>query len=266
MSFKPTGPRTTWSPRGLYRATKDQLGSIRGIYLRDNSIDAKQDLHDFDQHVILLNGFFQTRHIFEKLEASLRRDGYGCMSVNQGGLLGRYNHRPIDDLVDLLEQKIETLRTKFGVDRFHLLGHSKGGLVARRWLLGTRDPARCKSLVTLGTPHQGTPSAWFGFASGLSFVSTNPRELRPHSQLVREMREEPTPASVPFANVFSTSDLVSPASACRLSEDPRAETIEVRGIGHSELCWDPMVYGIIRAWLDRASSTTSPATPNEETP
>ena len=91
-----------WTPAGLYRASKDQLGSIRGIYLRSNRIDAKRDFADFDDHVLLLHGFFQTRRIFDIMEDRLRADGFGCVSFDLGGLLGRYNARPTDDLAKLV--------------------------------------------------------------------------------------------------------------------------------------------------------------------
>jgi len=45
-----------------------------------------------------------------------------------------------------------------GAPRVHLVGHSMGGLVARR-LLYLHQPENFGRLVTLGTPHQGSPLA-----------------------------------------------------------------------------------------------------------
>lgn len=42
--------------------------------------------------------------------------------------------------------------------KFHLLGHSAGGLDARNYLHDTGDD-RCISMLTIGTPHRGTPIA-----------------------------------------------------------------------------------------------------------
>ncbi|MDP9403374.1 MAG: GPI inositol-deacylase [Actinomycetota bacterium] len=45
-------------------------------------------------------------------------------------------------------------------DRFIVVAHSLGGLVARHWLATSEEAAAgCDHLVTLGTPHQGSPKA-----------------------------------------------------------------------------------------------------------
>lgn len=245
-----------WTPAGLYHASKDQLGSIRGIYLRSNQIDAKRDFASFDEHVVLLHGFFQTRRIFEVMEGRLRQDGYGCVSFDLGGLFGRYNARPTDDLARLVGEKLDRLCERHGLEAFHVIGHSKGGLVARRWVQHFGGLRRVKSVTTLGTPHHGTPTAAVGFALGLGTVSRNPGELLPNSPIVQALAKDTFPAHVPFTSVFSRHDLVCPWWCSVLRPRPGEETmenVEVRGVGHSQLCWDPGVYGIVRARLDRAS-------------
>ena len=244
-----------WTPAGLYRASKDQLGSIRGIYLRSNRIDAKRDFADFDDHVLLLHGFFQTRRIFDIMEDRLRADGFGCVSFDLGGLLGRYNARPTDDLAKLVGEKVDRLATRHGGEALHVIGHSKGGLVARRWVQHMGGLRRVKSVTTLGTPHHGTPTALAGYALGLGTVSRNPRELLPNSPIVRALARDTFPAHVPFTSIYSTSDLVCPWWCSVLRPRPGEETmenVEVHGLGHSELCWDPGVYGMVRARLERA--------------
>jgi len=45
-------------------------------------------------------------------------------------------------------------------DRFIVVAHSLGGLVARHWLATSEEAAAgCDHLLTLGTPHQGSPKA-----------------------------------------------------------------------------------------------------------
>lgn len=244
------------TPSGVYKATKGQLGSIRQIYLHGNRIHARRDFDRFDEHVLLLHGFFQTRTIFEVMEDRLRHDGYGCMSFDLGGLMGRFNSRPIDGIARLVGDKVERLADRYGFEAVHIIGHSKGGLVARRWVQHGGGLRRVKSVTTLGTPHHGTPTAALGFAMGLGAVSSNPRELLPRSPIVRALARDTFPAHVPLASVYSTSDLVCPwwCSVLRpRTGEESMENVEVAGLGHSELCWDPGVYGIVRARLDQAS-------------
>ena len=47
-------------PLPLTRLLRDQLGSIRRVYLRGNRIVRRDDFARFPETVLLLHGFFQT--------------------------------------------------------------------------------------------------------------------------------------------------------------------------------------------------------------
>jgi triacylglycerol lipase len=246
------------TPAAVYRAAKGQLGSIRQIYLGSTRVDARRDFGEHDEVVLLLHGFFQTRTIFARMEERLREDGYGVMSFDLGGLLGRYNAAPIDRLTREIGEKVERLGQRHGFEALHIIGHSKGGLVARRWVQHHGGLRRVKSVITLGTPHHGTPTALAGYALGLATVTPNPRELLPGSAVVRALARDTFPAHVPLTSIYSRQDLVCPWWCSVLRPRPgeagSMENVEVRGLGHSELCWDLGVYGLIRARLDAASA------------
>lgn len=66
-----------------------------------------------------------------------------------------------------LERIMRELEHRFGIDRFHVVAHSMGGLVARAWLLRRGQPgdrARVGAFVSLSTPWEGYPSARQGVA------------------------------------------------------------------------------------------------------
>jgi pimeloyl-ACP methyl ester carboxylesterase len=67
--------------------------------------------------------------------------------------------QPIDDVVHELKKVIENTRTltRAGII---LIGHSRGGLVARKYLMG-RDRS-IRGLVTISTPHKGSSLAKVG--------------------------------------------------------------------------------------------------------
>jgi pimeloyl-ACP methyl ester carboxylesterase len=70
----------------------------------------------------------------------------------------------IDEIVDGLLQEIEGLRLDSGAD---VLGHSLGGLVARRLAERGRDAIGAEKLVMVGTPLLGNSFASFADRSGL---------------------------------------------------------------------------------------------------
>lgn len=104
-----------------------------------------------------------------------------------------------------LDRVMRDLEHRHGIDRYHVVAHSMGGLVARAWLMDRADSpdrAEVASLVTLSTPWNGYPSArqgvdhspvvvpvWRDMATGSEFLDglfdAGPpsRELPPHHLL-----------------------------------------------------------------------------------
>lgn len=67
-----------------------------------------------------------------------------------------------DDYIDIqaeaLSDEIKLLQEKAGLDqKFEMIGHSMGGLIARYYIY--QNPNTVTGLVTLGTPHHGSPLA-----------------------------------------------------------------------------------------------------------
>jgi pimeloyl-ACP methyl ester carboxylesterase len=210
-----------------------------------------------EELVLLLQGFFQTRNIWEVMEDRLRHDGYAVMSFNLGGI-NRFNTNPVDQSAQLVAEKIDALSERHGFQRLHVVGHSKGGLIARRYVQAYGGDQRVKSLITLGTPHHGTSTAWVGVAiTGFGLVRSSARELLPRSALVSALSRDSFPAPITLTSIYSRDDLVCPYWASilrpRSGEEDRLNNVEVKGIGHSQLVWDPGVYRRVRERLDQAA-------------
>ena len=241
-----------------YRLLRNQLGSVRAVYLASDQVRRRDDMAAQGETVLLLHGFFQTRNIWEVMEDRLRFDGYSVMSFNLGGLLARFNTHRIDYLAQQVAEKIEGLAVRRGLDRFHIIGHSKGGLVARRYIQHYGGDKRAKSLVTLGTPHHGTPVAALGVAlMGFGLFSRSPGDMLPGSQLISRIGRDFWPAHVPLTSVFSRQDVICPYWCATLRPRPgetHLSNVEVNGLGHSELTWDAGVYRQAREALGNADT------------
>lgn len=243
------------TPNILYRRLRSQLGSIRDVYLAPRDIETFHDFSGGREVVLLVHGFFQTRNIWDAMERRLRHDGYAVMSFNQHGSFSRLNTQPIDALARVLAQKIEHLSQTHGFEKIHIVGHSKGGIVGRRYVQHFGGARRVQSLTTLGTPHYGTPIAIAGLA--LFMLSKNPRELLPSSRILKAMNKDPFPSTIPLTSIYSKSDLLCPHWSSHLRPrvgESSMKNICVPGIGHSELTWDPTVYQHVRMQLRHAEA------------
>ena len=101
--------------------------------------------------VLLLHGFPQTSFSWRNQLDALGAAGYRRRSRPAGLLAGA---RP----ADVGEYRVERLvgdvlgfADALGVERFHLVGHDWGGVVA--WQVAGRHPERLRTLTSLSTPH-----------------------------------------------------------------------------------------------------------------
>lgn len=92
-----------------------------------------------------------TRGLWTRLED----EGFSLVSWTQGKPLGR-----IQAAVEELAAVLETVRQQWPGVRIFLIGHSRGGLIARRFIQQQKD-GDIEGLVTICSPHAGSDLATF---------------------------------------------------------------------------------------------------------
>jgi pimeloyl-ACP methyl ester carboxylesterase len=105
--------------------------------------------------VLLLHGLFDNRAVFAPLRRTLRAHGHEHVhAVN-------YNPLSVDvhQAAERFGRQVVLARRAYGGERVTVVGHSLGGLIARYYVQLLGGGEHVHSVVTLGTPHQGTHSA-----------------------------------------------------------------------------------------------------------
>lgn len=154
------------------------------------------------------------------------------------------------ETIDLSYGPLETFeavcdRVRRVVDRLHgerpvtLVGHSLGGLVARR-IVQTDDAvgARVDRLVTLASPHEGTRAARLPAGPLVAAI-------RPGSHVLRALeRDRHLLERVHRVAVVASRDrmITPPSSAAQL---PGAEVVWL-DVGHNEILFDPDAIAIVK--------------------
>ena len=102
--------------------------------------------------VLLLHGFPQTSSSWTDVVAALGAEGYRAVAPDQRGYSpgarpsGLRSYRPAELLGDVL-----AIADRLGAERFHLVGHDWGGVLA--WLAAALHPERLRTLTVVSTPH-----------------------------------------------------------------------------------------------------------------
>ncbi|GAA3109181.1 alpha/beta fold hydrolase [Streptomyces rectiviolaceus] len=199
--------------------------------------------------VVLLHGFIDNRSVFVLLRRSLAQHG--------GQHVESLNYSPltcdIRTAAELLGRHIEEICERTGHHQVDIVGHSLGGLIARYYAQRLGGDVRVRTLVTLGTPHEGTRVVPLADAHPIV------RQMRPGSDVIKELREPAPGCRTRFVSFWSDLDqLMAPLeTACVNHPDLIAQNVRVSGIGHLALPVHPAVAAGIRQALDLPAPGTS---------
>jgi pimeloyl-ACP methyl ester carboxylesterase len=221
--------RAAMYPLGLLRDRGDDVDP--GLYTLTGLPPARRGLLGVDvaaatTPIVLVHGIVDNRSAFTMLRRGLRRRGFGCIRA--------FSYPPHTSDVRATASRlgvfIDGVCDETGADYVHVVGHSLGGLVARYYVQRLGGDAKVHTLVTLGTPHEGTHAARF-------LPHPLIRQLRPDSDLVNELAEPAPQCATRFVAVHSDIDqMIVPARSAMITHpDLDARNLPARGIGHLAL-------------------------------
>jgi len=108
--------------------------------------------------VLLLHGFPQTSACFTRELLSLGRAGFRAVAPDQRGYSPGARPGAVGEYrVDALVADVVALSDALGWERFDLVGHDWGGLVA--WTVAGWHPGRVRTLTAVSTPHPAALAA-----------------------------------------------------------------------------------------------------------
>jgi len=145
--------------------------------------------------------------------------GYDVINVRFDGIARTVDSpRKYAELVETeIEERYDELQEEYEGAEIVVVGHSMGGMVARYLIekLGYEDEV--DTLLTFGSPHQGTRVA-IPFGIPL-FGSEGARDLSPGSQFLQSLNKDGLSEEVDYAAVYTPNDVaIVPKKNARLPE------------------------------------------------
>lgn len=223
-------------PYDCYR-TDDLPPSERGLVIAD--------VRAAGIPILLVHGFADNRSVFAVLGRALRKRGFGMVYCLNHSLLSTLTGDVRSAARDL-GREVERICEATSADQVHVVGHSLGGLVARYYVQRLGGDARVHTLVTLGTPHHGTMTAYLLPTPVLY-------QLRPHSDIVTELAAPSPGCRTRFVAVWSELDgWIVPQHNARLDHpDLLVTNYQLSDVGHLSLPVDPRAVHTVVSALDR---------------
>ena len=227
-------------PWGLLRERHEpsERYALEGLGPTERGL-AVRDVEAAGTPILLVHGMVDNRAIFTVLKRRLRKRGFGrVLTINYSPVTNDIRQAARD-----LAVEVEAVVAETGFERIHVIGHSLGGLIARYYVQRLGGDERVHTLVTLGSPHEGTVTAHL-------LPVQLCRQLRPGSELYAELAE-PGRCRTRFVAYWSDLDqLIIPHQSGRLEHpDLSARNVRVHGVGHMSLPLDGQLVHEISALL-----------------
>jgi len=198
--------------------------------------------------VILLHGLGASSHVLGPLARYLERElGRPIIRLRLGGRLPLHLG-DVRGTAKRVQQEIERLARTPGFAYVDVVGHSLGGLVATYCLKALDRGRLVRKVITLGTPHRGTPIALLG-AFLFGAVSRAIWQMIPGSALLRELARRPVPVGSEIVALGSDTDRLVPARSSRPQSDSRMRCAALAGLGHVEFLTSRVAFRAVCAEL-----------------
>ena len=118
----------------------------------DLTFDIRSSGPDDGELVLMLHGFPQTNHEWRHQQRALAAAGYRVVTPNQRGYSAGARPETVEDYtLDLLVADIVGMSDALGTERFHMVGHDWGAIVA--WGVAAEIPDRVISVTPISVPH-----------------------------------------------------------------------------------------------------------------
>ncbi|MDZ7812128.1 MAG: alpha/beta fold hydrolase [Ideonella sp.] len=192
--------------------------------------------------VVLVHGFVCNRGLWNSWMKRFRAQGVPYLAVNLEPVFG-----VIDDYAVIIEQAVRRITEVTGRPPV-IVAHSMGGLAVRAWLQQYEAEDRIASVVTIGSPHQGTWLAHWG-------STPNARQMAPGGVWLTQLAaQEPASRASRFVCCFSHCDnIVFPAMTAVL---PGARAVLIRAAAHVDMVGRTEVFNEVIVALQSAQALT----------
>jgi triacylglycerol lipase len=219
---------------------------IRGEYGSANSVPPQMESRaTAARPVLLVHGFGGAKSSWSSVAQALSAQGMSVDAMTYAPV-----GNSVEQLADKLVAHVQTILSRTGADKVHLVGHSLGGVIIAQAISDPRLNGRVETVITLGSPFGGSP--WADVLPVVDMV----RALRAGSPLLTRLASTPLPDGVRWLSVTAALDVVVPGLRS-MPPHPQAENITVNDVGHLGMLLSRRVIGYITDALCAGASATT---------
>lgn len=227
--------------------------------IRETKLYQRRKIDPSKPVVLLVYGFFASPRTFRIMEERLTQAGFSVITLNFGGFLNVFNTKGIIGLAQYIRREMILTMKKHKFRKFSIVAHSKGGLIARYYVKRLQGHKYVDHLITMATPHHGTPLGYFGFVPFFALLAPSLLQMQPMSRFIRNLKKGAWPITTKLYSLYSKVDRVAvyPSAILESKNNPHVFNIEVTGVRHMAFPWNKRAYLIIQEILEEMKTTSS---------
>lgn len=185
--------------------------------------------------ILLVHGVVHNASAFIPLRRFMERQNWkNIFTMNY-----RTRHGDLGKMVMDLQSRVEEVLDVTKSSQIDIVAHSLGGLISRCYMSIGKGRGKIHHLVTLGTPHKGTPLSRMLASPIFGSLRT---DLRSDSYFTRLLSDTSLPRNSKITSIYSKYDFVAwPGDNCKVDGRPRRaiKNIELQTVGHLGLLYSP---------------------------
>jgi triacylglycerol lipase len=204
--------------------------------------------------VVFIHGFTGSSTSFDNMKQWLVSQGWPSnylYAIQYSDTTGS----SIDNAYEL-QSFVKTVLRQTKASKVDIVAHSMGGLSTRYYVKYLEGAQKVDDVVTLGSPHHGTNSSYFGL------WTEGAREMVPGSAFLNDLNSaDETPDGsdaseiIQYTSIYSSADTVINPYTSSIIEG--ASNIEISGVSHSGLLSNSTVRPLIQAGLEDGGKNTN---------
>lgn len=157
---------------------------------------------------------------------------------------------------DELSAYVKQVMSQTGANKVDIIAHSMGGLSTRYYIKNLDGGNTVDDVITLGSPHHGTNTAYFGT------ITAGAREMLPGSSFLTSLNSgDETPNGsdplnkIQYTSIYSSSDtVISPYTSSILAG---ARNEQISGVSHNGLLTSTVPRPIILSGLNDGGANSN---------
>lgn len=212
-----------------------------GIIPRREYGQPHPDYAENPRPILLVHGVVHNNSAFIPLRRYMEKQGWkNIFSLNYPT-----RHGSLTKMIDALERRVEEILEMTHSNQIDIVGHSLGGLISRYYMSVGNGRGKINHLVTLGTPHKGTPLSKI---LAIPFFGGLRTDLRSDSYFTRLLNQTALPRHSKLTSIYSRHDFVTwPGDNCLVEGLPLAnfQNIEIESLGHLGLLYSEKSFAAV---------------------